>query len=72
MGGLGSDFAAAGGGSPASRLPGFDRYRAAGQIELLKGSEWYLKGDEFDLQRITGGWNKKLSAALARGHDGIG
>src|SRR3981081_915702 len=52
-------------------LPGFDRYRAAGQIELLKGSEWYLKGDEFDLQRITGGWNEKLSAALARGYDGM-
>jgi hypothetical protein len=38
---------------------------------LLAGSEWYLKGDEFDLQRITGGWNEKLSAALAIGYDGM-
>jgi hypothetical protein len=52
-------------------IPGFDRYRGAGQIELLAGSEWYLKGDEFDLQRITGGWNEKLSAALAIGYDGM-
>ena len=51
-------------------IPGFDR-RGAGQIELLAGGEWYLKGDEFDLQRITGGWKEKLSAALARGYDGM-
>ena len=51
-------------------IPGFDR-RGAGQIELLAGSEWYLKGDEFDLQRITGGWNERLSAALAIGYDGM-
>lgn len=36
-------------------IPDFDRYPAAGQIELLPGSEWYLDGDDFDLQRITGG-----------------
>lgn len=52
-------------------IPGFDRYRAAGQIELLAGTEWYLRGNEFDLQRITAGWNEKLSAALATGHDGV-
>jgi hypothetical protein len=34
-------------------VPGFERYRAAGQIELLAGTEWYLRGDEFDLQRIS-------------------
>jgi DNA-binding CsgD family transcriptional regulator len=52
-------------------IPGFDRYRTAGQFELIAGSEWYLRGDESDLQRITGGWNEKLSAALARGYDGM-
>jgi hypothetical protein len=49
---------------------GFDRYRAAGQIVLLAGSEWYLRGDKFDLQRITGDWNEKLSAALCRAGPG--
>jgi DNA-binding CsgD family transcriptional regulator len=52
-------------------IPDFDRHWAAGQIELLSGTEWYLNGQEFDLQRITGGWNEKLKAALARGHGGM-
>ncbi len=49
----------------------FDRHLAAGQIELLQGTEWYLKGDQFDLQRLTGGWNEKLRGALAKGYDGM-
>jgi DNA-binding CsgD family transcriptional regulator len=48
-----------------------DRRLAAGQIELVKGPEWYLKGDQFDLNRITGDWNEKLRAALGRGYDGM-
>jgi DNA-binding CsgD family transcriptional regulator len=52
-------------------VTGFDHHRAAGQIELIAGTEWYLSGDEFDLQRITGGWHEKLSAALAKGYDGM-
>lgn len=52
-------------------IPRFDRYVAAGQIELLPGREWYLKGDQFDLQKITDGWNKKLAGAAARGFDGM-
>jgi DNA-binding CsgD family transcriptional regulator len=55
----------------ACAIPDFDRHLAAGQIELLQGSDWYLNGDEFDLQRITGGWYAKLSAALAQGYEGI-
>src|SRR5579859_6414167 len=39
----------------ACAIPDFDRHLGAGQVELLRGSDWYLKGDEFDLQRITGG-----------------
>jgi hypothetical protein len=54
-----------------SAIPDFDRYQAAGQIELVAGSEWYLDGDDFDMQRITGGWRDKLNAALARGYDGV-
>lgn len=43
----------------------FDRYMAAGQIEIVLGHEWYLKGNQFDLKRITGGWSEKLISALA-------
>lgn len=52
-------------------IPDFERYQQAGQIELLPGSEWYLNGDDFDLQRITGGWNEKRRAAEAKGYDGV-
>jgi hypothetical protein len=44
-------------------VPDLDRRLAAGQIELLRGTEWYLQGDQFDLKRITGGWSQKLRAA---------
>jgi MEDS: MEthanogen/methylotroph, DcmR Sensory domain len=52
-------------------IPDFERYQQAGQIELLPGSEWYLNADDFDLQRITGGWNEKRRAAEAKGYDGV-
>lgn len=52
-------------------IPDFDRHLADGNIELLPGREWYLKGDEFDMQRITGGWSEKLSRALDRGYEGM-
>jgi DNA-binding CsgD family transcriptional regulator len=48
-----------------------DRHVAAGQLEILRGTEWYLNGNHFDLQRITGGWDEKLEAALAKGYDGM-
>jgi DNA-binding CsgD family transcriptional regulator len=49
----------------------FDRYMAAGQMEIVHGHEWYLKGNQFDLKRITGGWSEKLSNALAKGYEGM-
>lgn len=52
-------------------IPGFDEYLRDGQIELIPGYEWYLRGDEFDPQRITGGWHAKLDDALARGFEGM-
>jgi DNA-binding CsgD family transcriptional regulator len=52
-------------------VPDFARHLAEGRIEFLSGREWYLKGNEFDLQRITGGWHEKLRAALADGFEGM-
>jgi DNA-binding CsgD family transcriptional regulator len=52
-------------------VPDFDARVAAGQIEILQGYEWYLKGNEFDSQRVTGGWHKKLNEALSRGYEGM-
>jgi DNA-binding CsgD family transcriptional regulator len=52
-------------------VPDLDRHLASGQVELLQGTEWYLKDDQFDLKRITGGWSDKLRSALAKGYDGM-
>jgi DNA-binding CsgD family transcriptional regulator len=55
----------------AQGVPDFKRHLAEGRIEFLSGREWYLKGEEFDLQRITGGWHEKLRGALAKGFAGM-
>jgi len=52
-------------------LPGFDRYIERGQIELVSGYEWYLKGDAFAPEQITAAWDAKLSEALDRGYAGL-
>jgi len=52
-------------------IPDLDTQLAAGRIEIISGTDWYLRGDQFDLQRITGGWNEKLRVALDRGFDGM-
>lgn len=52
-------------------IPDLEAQLAAGRIEILQGTDWYLRGNQFDLQRITGGWNEKLGGALARGFDGM-
>lgn len=52
-------------------IPELPAQLAAGRIEIIPGIDWYLPGNEFDLQRITGGWSEKLRAALAKGFDGM-
>ena len=52
-------------------VPDLDQRIEAGQMEILDGSEWYLKGGQFDLKRITSGWSEKLDDALAKGYDGM-
>jgi len=52
-------------------IPDLEAHLAAGRMEIIPGTDWYLRGNQFDLQRITGGWNEKLRAALAKGFDGM-
>jgi len=52
-------------------IPDFDRHLAAGAMELISGRDWYLPGEELDIQRITGGWAEKMRSALARGFNGL-
>lgn len=53
------------------RIPDFDRHLEAGNMEIVPGREWYLKGDQFDLKRIIRAWDEKLRGALAKGYDGM-
>ena len=52
-------------------MPNYERSQIKGQIEVLSYSEWYLKGGEFDLQRVLTGWIEKLDWALEHGYDGL-
>ncbi len=58
-------------GALRTSVPDFDNYMRDGQIEFIPGYQWYLRGDDFDPQRITGGWHAKLDEALARGFEGM-
>lgn len=53
------------------RLPDFDAYLAAGQIELVSGYEWYLQGDSFAAERITLAWHEQRAKALQQGYAGL-
>jgi hypothetical protein len=52
-------------------VPDLDRRLAAGDIEILSHSEWYLKDGAFDLQRTVSGWRERLASALSRGCAGM-
>ena len=49
----------------------FDRHLANGNIELIPGYDWYLKGGKFDAQQITSSWHAKLAEALCKGFSGM-
>ena len=51
-----------------SGIPDLDSHLASGQIELLKGSEWYLEGNQFDLKKnFTGGWSAEAPRCAGSG-----
>jgi signal transduction histidine kinase len=52
-------------------IPDFDKRQSAGDIEILAGEDWYLKGGKVDVQRISAGWDEKLQRAVASGHEGM-
>src|SRR3979411_1247622 len=52
-------------------LPDFDRYLSDHSIEIVAARDWYFPDGQFDLDRVMGGWNEKLSRASARGYAGV-
>jgi C4-dicarboxylate-specific signal transduction histidine kinase len=53
------------------RTPDFDRHVAAGDIEVLSASDWYVRGGCIDARRIMRGWEAKLRVALDKGYEGL-
>lgn len=52
-------------------VPHFDDYFERGSIEIVRGREWYMTGDELDLERVTRGWQQKTEGALNGGYAGL-
>lgn len=52
-------------------IPDIDGRLKSGQIRLVSGTDWYFRGGEFDLGRLTGGWTEKVRTALAQGFAGM-
>jgi PAS domain S-box-containing protein len=52
-------------------VPEFDRYRADGSIEIVRGRQFYLSPNAPDLERVMRTWAEKTDSALARGYAGL-
>jgi signal transduction histidine kinase len=52
-------------------ISGFDRYFDNRSIEIVRGREWYMTGNELDLERVTRGWKQKMERALNDGYTGL-
>ena len=52
-------------------IPDFREYFAAGSMEIIPDTLWYLNAEEFDLHRLKSGWRKKCSDALSGGYAGM-
>ena len=52
-------------------IPGFDRYRAEPNMELVQGHQWYLNENQLDVTMVARKWNQKLDYALSHGYSGL-
>lgn len=48
-----------------------EQHLAAGDIEIIPHSQWYLKDGVFEPSLPINGWNEKLAKALAQGYAGM-
>lgn len=52
-------------------MPDFEQYLRKRQIEIIPYTRWYLKGGEFDQERVLKGWVDKLRCAERNGFTGL-
>jgi hypothetical protein len=50
---------------------GAEQHFAAGDIEIVPYSAWYLRDGTFDIERVIEASREKLAQALARGYAGL-
>lgn len=53
------------------RVPDIDRREAAGQLEFMKGDDWYRRGGRFDVEAVMSRWDDFDRRAAARGYSGL-
>ena len=52
-------------------LPDLERYLADDSLEIVGDPELYTNRGSFDLDKVIDTWREKLTAALAKGYDGM-
>jgi signal transduction histidine kinase len=52
-------------------IPDMEKYVRDQSIQIVKGREWYMHGDDLDLKKVVRVWNDQLEGALARGYRGL-
>ena len=52
-------------------IPGFEGYMENRSIEIVRGREWYMRGDDMNLGRIIGAWRQQIESALDSGYAGF-
>jgi C4-dicarboxylate-specific signal transduction histidine kinase len=58
-------------GALSQAVPDLENHLREGSMQILQGREWYLTGEDLDLEKVTRGWNDKMETALARGYSGL-
>jgi signal transduction histidine kinase len=52
-------------------IPDVEKYVQDESMQIVKGREWYMSGDDLDLGKVARVWNDKLEGGLARGYCGL-
>ena len=54
-----------------SKIPEAERHLAAGDIEIIPHTQWYLRNFTFDLQHVINSLEEKLARSIYRGYAGM-
>jgi PAS domain S-box-containing protein len=55
----------------AKAVPDLERHLTEGDLEIHSNDEWYLRGGQWDSQRVLQSWREKLNQTSTNGHAGL-